>query len=281
MQQTEKLNLISLITHELENNSLDLPTLPVVAKNVREALSYSPHISAWEIADIVSTDPAIAIYLIKVASSPLYSSKSRKLNGIKQAVSILGNARAVSLITTYSIKQIFESSSQSYMNFFNDILQHTLSVASICRGMALFSPNLDPDKAMLAGLVHQLGKLPVLNFLSQKKIHLSEVQTNTVLTKTHPYLGQLILKRWDFPDELTNVPAEYLHFQRDHSDEVDYTDVVMTAYLQECVNSSHPHGSIDWSAVPAFTKLGLSPEFNELTSEEIIKEINNAHTAFM
>ncbi|WDE11599.1 HDOD domain-containing protein [Thalassomonas haliotis] len=281
MQHTEKLNLISLITHELKNDTLELPTLPIVAKNIREALSYSPHISAWEIADIVSTDPAIAIYLIKVANSPLYSPRGRKLSGIKQAISILGNARTVSLITAYSIKQIFESSYQSYTNYFNDTLQHTLSVSSICRGMALFSPDLDPDKAMLAGLVHQIGKLPVLKFLSHARIRLSEVQTNTILTETHPHIGQLILQKWDFPDELIKVPAEYLHFHRNDSAAVDYTDVVTTAYLQECVNSSHPHGSIDWSEVPAFTKLGLSPEFNELTNEEIIKEINNAHTTFM
>ncbi|WDD98853.1 HDOD domain-containing protein [Thalassomonas actiniarum] len=281
MRHTKELNLISVINQELESNSLELPTLPIVAKNVREALSYSPYISAWEIADIVSTDPAITIYLLKVANSPLYSSKNRKVSGIKQAISILGNARTVSLITTYSIKQIFSASSAAYNKFFDATLQHSLSVAALSRGMALFSQNLDPDKAMLAGLIHQVGKLPILKFLNNAKIHLSEVETNDLLEKAHPYIGQLILQNWEFPDELANVPAEYLHFDRNNCSEADYADVVTTAYLQECVNSSHPHGNIDWSKVPAFNKLGLSSEFSELMSDELIREINNAHTTFM
>ncbi|WDE07187.1 HDOD domain-containing protein [Thalassomonas viridans] len=281
MLHTVEMDLADLITHELENNSLDLPTLPITAKKVREALNSSPDISASEIAEIITTDPAISIYLLKVANSALYSSGKRTFSCVKQAVNILGNARTVRLVTAYAIKQVFTSPSPFYTDFFNDILRHTLAVAAICRGMALFSPNLDPDKAMLAGLVHQIGKLPVLKYLSDTNQQLSKAQVDDLLTKIHPLIGQRILKRWNFPDALIKVAAEYLNFKRNPHAEADYTDIVITAYLQECVNSSHPHENLDWSEIPAFTKLGLSPELSELNDADLINEIETAHATFM
>ena len=278
MTKTEKKNLIKFITKEIERDTLYLPSLPSVARDVRDALNQYPNISAQDISDIIVTDPALSAYLIKVANSSLYSQRGRKQNSIKGAISLLGNECAVNLITIYSIKQVFTSPSDLYTSVFVQTLNHSLSVSAICHGLASFSANINPDTAMLAGLVHQIGKLPALTFLSKGNHLLPEDQLNDILAEIHPQMGQLILESWHFPEELISVPNDYLNFSRQSGHELDYTDIVTAAYLQECMNSPHPHGNIDWSKVAAFSKLGLILSVDDTECKDLIKGIESRNT---
>lgn len=273
MTESREKEFISLIQQKLESDSLILPTLPKVANEVRDAFNHQPNLSAKELAAIISTDPALSVRLIHVANSALYSNGQQQ-KSIDKAVIKLGNLNTVQLVTSFAIKQTFTTSSTLLRHYLNNILQHTLSVSAISRGMALFAPNLNGEVAMLAGLVHQIGKLPVLKLYEDSKANFPVEQLDLILMKTHPLIGKIILQKWDFSDELVKVSSEYLNFEKNNESEVDYADIVTVAYLQACAGSSHVHANIDWSTVSAFTKLGLnldseSLEFDDQVTQQI------------
>ncbi len=119
---------------------------------------------------------------------------------------------------------------------------------------------LRPDQATLAGLTHNIGVLPILAFVEE---HTDLVQDSITLKRIidglEGSLGSLILQSWDFPEEVTMVPAHYTDFDR-YVANVDLVDVVMVANLQTLANSDHPHAKMDWSDIRAFSNVGVTPD---------------------
>ena len=97
-----------------------------------------------------------------------------------------------------------------------------------------------------------------------------------IITQLHPQIGCAILKAWEFPPELQNVPMDYVNFGRDHQGPADYGDVVCVANLQSYAGTDHPFASINWSEVPSFARLGLDTEVEVQEVEGIAEDIEEA-----
>ncbi len=278
MEQTALNKFTDLVKHQLENEALVLPTLPDIALEIRQRINSSPNLSSQEISELIGRDPALAARLIQISNSALYGRGENLSHSINEAIINLGVTNAGRLITSIAIKETFKPASAKVKQLMNQTLQQTLTVAAICRGMAMFAGHLNPDEAMLAGLVHQIGMLPVLWLYEDSHMQLSDKELARVLDSAHGEIGQLILESWNFPDELVEVPANYQDFQRNKHESPDYTDIVTVSYLQACAGTFHAHSNIDWDTVPAFAKLGLSSDLDELSNETVQTHISAAQT---
>ena len=128
---------------------------------------------------------------------------------------------------------------------------------------------LMPDQATLAGLVHQIGILPILTYAEDHNELLSDsISLNHVIEQIHPIIGEKILRTWEFPEQIAMVPSQYLDFTRD-SAKVDYVDIVQVATLQSYIGTEHPYTKLDWSQIPAFAKLGLDPSKDMHEDEDL------------
>jgi len=108
--------------------------------------------------------------------------------------------------------------------------------------------------------VHQIGVLPILTYAEDHYELLSDpVSLNHVIDRIHPLIGEKLLRVWDFPDMLVQVPQLYLNFQR-QSAQVDYVDLVQVASLYCHKDTDHLISRIDPFSVPAFVKLGIDPD---------------------
>jgi HD-like signal output (HDOD) protein len=147
-----------------------------------------------------------------------------------------------------------------------EVWNKSTEVAAISHVLCRHYTRLMPDQATLAGLVHQIGILPILTYAEEHSALLADsFSLNYVIDKIHPIVGEKILRAWDFPDAIASVAGHYTNFQRD-SAKVDYVDIVQVATLQSYMGTQHPYAQLDWSAIPAFAKLGLDP--SELMQED-------------
>lgn len=153
--------LLEAIQDDINSDSLILPTLPDIALKIREILENNADVSANEIEELVMSDVAISARLIRVANSPLYRGKA-EVNNIKMAVTSLGNNTTSQLVTSFVIQQLFKPNSVLQEKYFKEFWDHSLKVSSVCRALTMFAPKLNSDQAMLAGLIHQIGKLPII-----------------------------------------------------------------------------------------------------------------------
>ncbi len=277
MQFTSVQGFLDHVQSELDANRLVLPTLPDIALKVKNAVT-DGDISAKELADMIVTDAALSAQIIRVANSPMYRGSS-EINNIQMAVSRLGNNTIRSLVTSLVMKQIFRPSSKLLESLFRKTWEQSINVSAISRALCAFVPHLDSDEAMLAGLIHQIGKLPILMLVEHiPEFRDSPTRMEKLLEKAHPAVGKLIMDAWDFPGNLKPVASEYVNFQYDSGSKADYVDVVQVAFLQSIAGTDHPACRVDCSTVPSFAKLGFSADAEILEIEGISDEIEIARS---
>ncbi|OAI17770.1 histidine kinase [Methylomonas lenta] len=280
MQFKSVQDFLAHVQTELDANRLILPTLPDIALKVRDSVAKGDT-SAQELADLIVTDVALSARLIQVANSPLYRG-ANEIKNIQMAVTRLGNSTIRTLITSLVMQQMFKPSTAVLEQYFRSIWEQGVNVSAISRALASFVPHLNPDEAMLSGLIHQIGKLPILTLIEKiPEFRDSPSRLEKLLEKAHPHVGKIIMDTWSFPAELKLVASEYVDFQRNHDGPADYVDLVQVAFLQSINGTDHPASRIDWATVPAFSKIGLQADVEILEIEGVSEEIELAQSMFL
>lgn len=262
------------LLRDIERNTLALPALPDIAMRVRDAVN-GGNCSVGEISRIIATDAALSARLIQVANNPLFRTDTR-IESLEKAVERLGMNRLRDMVINLVMEQLFHAPCEPAEKKLRELWEHSLTVAAISHVLAAHFTRLAPEEAMLAGLVHGIGALPLLIRAGDySELLENEPTLELALAKLHARLGTVLLEAWNFPAALQAVPAQHENLARD-SAQTDYVDVVTVANLQSYIGSEHPLAQADWSKVPAFAKLGLSPGANLLESEDMAAAIREA-----
>ncbi|WP_322980767.1 HDOD domain-containing protein [Pseudomonas sp. C11] len=255
------------LIHAIENDELVLPTLPEVALKVREAAE-DPDVGIPQISKVIGNDAALTARIIKVVNSPLLRS-NKEITDLQMAVSRLGINYTCNLATGLAMEQMFQATSDVVDRKMREVWNKSTEIAGICHVLCRHYTRLMPDQATLAGLVHQIGVLPILTYAEEHNELLADsISLNHVIEQIHPIIGDKILRTWEFPEPIAMVPSQYLNFSRD-SAKVDYVDIVQVATLQSYLGSEHPYTQLDWSQIPAFAKLGLDPDVDMQADEDL------------
>jgi HD-like signal output (HDOD) protein len=259
------------IIQALENDDLVLPTLPEIALQVRDVAANEKS-SISDLTYILGRDAALSARIIKVANSPMIRT-SVPVSDLDSAVSRLGIDLTNSLAMGLAMEQMFRTTSDIVDKHMRRCWLKSIEIAARSQVLARNFTDLQPGQALLAGLTHQIGKLPILAFAENNEFLLNDSSAlNTALNVLHPSLGSYILKRWDFPKELVAVSKNYLLFDR-QVDKIDYADIVQVATLQSYVGTEHPYTQLDWTNISSFERLGLDPATLIAEMEYISEEI--------
>jgi HD-like signal output (HDOD) protein len=262
---------LKYILAAVESNKLELPTLPEVALSVRQAIN-SENASDAEIARIIAQDPGLAARLLQIANSPLFRAR-QKIDNLQTAITRLGRNTVRTLIISLAMNQLFKPKQIVLEQYFHEIWKQSVNVSAVARALALRCGHLDKEQAMLAGLLHQIGKLPILTLAERfPEIAQDKAVLDGHLRKLHTVIGKLVLERWDMPQALVSVASEYLDFKRDSGAEADYVDLVQIAFVEsELVRS--PQLALEIADMPAFRKLGLDSEIEVLEIEGVAESV--------
>jgi len=262
--------LLDSLIQRIESKGLHLPTLPDVALQVR-AIAENPDSSAQELANAIARDPAIAARLVQIANSPLYRGLS-KITSLPQIITRLGMRTISQLVVSISMQQSFRARTPIIEQRMRKHWEFSTQVAALAQMLARRQSHLDADQALLAGLTHAIGALPVYAIAEDlpKLLH-QPALLDQLASELQPRLGGQILRAWDFPDPLVRVALECQNLQRAHDGPADYTDVVIVAILQARHGQATPESS--WVGVPAAEKLGVDTGVSPLADEmdEILK----------
>ncbi|WP_369959730.1 HDOD domain-containing protein [Pseudomonas benzenivorans] len=251
----------------IDNDELVLPTLPEVALRVREAAE-DPNIGIPQLSKVIGNDAALTARIIKVVNSPLLRT-NKEITDLQMAVGRLGINYTSNLATGLAMEQMFQATSDVVDRKMREVWNKSTEIAGICHVLCRHYTRLMPDQATLAGLVHQIGVLPILTYAEEHSELLADsISLNHVIEKIHPIIGDKILRTWEFPEPIAMVPGQHLDFGRD-SAKADYVDIVQVATLQSYLGSQHPYTQLDWGQIPAFAKLGLDPNVDMQEDEDL------------
>lgn len=277
---SEQDQFYNTILEEMESGKLVLPTLPEVALQVREVVD-DPDATAKQLADIITTDAALSARLLKVANSPLYRGRVA-IESVQMAVSRLGLSLVRNLVTSLVMEQMFQATSNRLDKRLRELWQQSTEVAAASQVIAAKLPGVKNDEAMLAGLIHAIGILPILMKADDDgDLIRDSKKLDHLIDNLYPRLGATILKSWDFPDNLVSVASEHANLNRNSGENgPDLVDVVQVAMLQSYNGTEKAVDPLTLNKVVAFKQVGAETGFSVEELDEDSEEYQEALALF-
>jgi HD-like signal output (HDOD) protein len=271
---------LETLNQAIDSNRLTLPTLPEVAIKVRDAVE-KENSTAKVVSDIIVTDAALSARLLQVANSPLYRGRSQ-IDSVQMAVTRLGVRLVRSLVVSLIMQQIFQATNDLLDKKFRQVWEESVQIAALSRVLAGGLDHLDKDQAMLGGLIHNIGALPVLAMAENYDELLEDVnELDRVIAALSPTVGSRILNMWDFPPSLINVTEHFLDLDYQNAGEADYADVVQVARLESLVGKAGSVAMTEWANIPSFQRVGVETEVNIVEVEGVADDIQNIEVMFL
>lgn len=190
-----------ILSARIEN----LPAFPAIVPTLLK-ISKSPGCTAEQVAEVLSRDQAIAAGVLRLANSPYYCAR-RRISELSRAVVRLGNVAVRNLVLAICARQAFSDFSASDSEY-EVMSRHSLAVAAASQLLASEVRYWPDEEALVAGLLHDIGRLAMFRFdpdsfralqedarqgldLCQREKHYFGVD--------HAELGFRILDRWGIP----------------------------------------------------------------------------------
>lgn len=276
-EQQAKEQLLAILLKDLEHKRFILPTLPELAFKIREAMQ-SPRTTLDSLSRIISSDPAIAGRVVQMANSALFAGLP-KVDSIQSAVKRLGMACTSNIVVSLSMARLY-SLGKAPNTRLHLAEQWSLAaqVAAISSVIAKLYTKLDPYEALLAGLLHNIGSLPVIvNCAERPDVQAMSDLLPLLIDSVMADLGGWILQQWGFAEVLCQVPREHRRLSRQHEGEADLIDIVTVASLLAHYRKVPSTEQQNWLGIGAFERLQLTPE----TGVAILKDANAAINEIM
>jgi putative nucleotidyltransferase with HDIG domain len=191
-----------------------VPIFPSVARRIM-ALAGSDDSSAEQIGKLAKTDPSFSAELLRFANSALFGA-SRKINGLTQAILLLGVDRVKTMAAVAVMNRMVRSS--VHIPMLRNVWIHSLATALIAEEAAA-RMQVSRDAGYTAGLLHNLGSLGLMSAYPNEYSRMLEVSQDfgfdllsterDLFEIDHSAAGAWLARKWDFPDELVQAIASH------------------------------------------------------------------------
>jgi len=228
------LELTTMIQKQILGEVEKLPSFPEHIFELQK-LCKKPDVKIKELSDKIAMDPSLTVSVLKLANSAGFFT-SKRIEDLVDAVKIIGFKNLNSILITSSSRKILDDR----FSTFSEVWNHSNKTAGYARLIAQkFRLNKISDRIVLAGLLHDLGKIVLLSanteltnwihdIASQRKMRSSTVIEEVSIGISHSTIGRLISKKWLLPEYITEA-ITYHHSPLCASEE--YRDIVYVTYL--------------------------------------------------
>jgi putative nucleotidyltransferase with HDIG domain len=210
------------MSHEISHKLTNLVDhMPAFSKSVREILvmTRDANCSPKDVVRVIEADQLVTNKVLRVVNSA-FCDLPKAMPSINHAVVYLGlntiKNLAVSLATFDMLPSAVAAGfdAQRYM-------VHSLSTAGIARQLALHVAYPEPMDCMIAGMLHDIGKLVFARFMPKEFRLALETSIwnetplhqalNDVIGAEHAVVGAMLVEKWRFPQELIETIRNQYH----------------------------------------------------------------------
>lgn len=265
-----------------------LPTLPTVFSRVSQLMA-DPNVTAKSLANVIETDPAISMKLLKIVNSPFFGF-SRKIMTVHDAVVLLGFNATRNTVLSVSIIRALPNRNKVEGFSMDQFWKHSICTGLIARFLAR-RYQLDPEKAFVAGIIHDIGKVileqyfeneivRVLETMASKKINFYDAELE-VYGGTHCDLGSYLADKWNLPIPLIEV----IDMHHTPAEAVEDPRLVSVVHIANAVGKGLGYGFSPGDHYTdldsyAFSRLDISASELEEWLEDIREEISVSQQLF-
>lgn len=247
---------LSALARELSTGRVELPSFPDAAARVQQVLS-DDSVTSERIARVVGSDAGLAGRILTMANSTLLHRGGAPVTDLKVAVARIGHDNIRTAALSYATAQLRRAPDLAHIRAqLETCWQDGVRVAALMHAMAKETRGMRSDEALLAGLLHNVGKIYII--ARAPKQGAMQVD-DPILRDWYPGIGTAVVENWKLPEAISHAVGGQLDTERSHEGEpADLQDLLIVAV---CVAEQMASGTADDSAIaslPATAALGLS-----------------------
>jgi putative nucleotidyltransferase with HDIG domain len=188
-----------------------LGALPHLVWHLMDALM-DERTTASDLERLIESDMALASKVLSLANSAYYR-QTQSITTIQRAVVVIGFTELHLLAVAAGLSKLFDTSRLPAGIDGEGLWLHGLAVSWVARKMAEYIGFPAPCEVMVAGLLHDLGKLVLVSHLTEEfeqiaagldrglPYYLAEKQTGL----SHTRVGYWLARRWQLPEIFGSV----------------------------------------------------------------------------
>lgn len=218
-----------------------IKSLPLISSTTLEItrLISNQSYRTGDLVKLIETDLTLASKCLQMVNSPLFGLKA-KVGTIQRAVVLLGSNTVANIALQTGMSKCFKEDLVGYNSTKEDLWQHGLRTAIASRLITEQLFGLESSGlAYAAGLLHDIGKIVISDFLEQ---NYAEFSAPTIMRDhkdfldaesqklgcNHAKVGEMVAQKWNLPEPI-GVAIQHHHHPSEAPDE--YRELTLAVHL--------------------------------------------------
>ncbi len=198
------------LASELSTSTIELPSFPKVAAQVQKVLS-EDNVSTDRVVRVLGAEPMLAARVLTMANSAALAPDGKGVSELRAAVARLGFDALRAAVIGFALAQLRAAPAfKGIERHLNVFWQHSVQVSALSFVLARRGRRVNADTAMLAGLVHGVGKLYILTRAMRHPALFSDRESyQRVERDWHGGIARALLESWNMTGDIVVAVSEF------------------------------------------------------------------------
>ncbi len=260
---------VQALAAELSGGKVELPGFPHIVMRVQRVLS-DDRTDATRVVRVIGSEPVLATQLIRMANSAALNPGGIPVSDLRAAVTRVGVDTVRSATIAFAMRQLREAASLRGLEMQLGVLwRRSVQVASLCFVVARRLTRVNPDTALLAGLLQGIGRLYILTRASRHRSLFCDAAAYQAIEQDwHLSIAAALLENWGIADEIVQAVHESESLERDSRGAPGLPDILVVGTLLAELNGNTSALAAQVQCAKPLQRLRL----DQLTCERFLAE---------
>jgi HD-like signal output (HDOD) protein len=273
-------NFVQALASELSGGKIELPGFPHIVMRVQKVLG-DESADAARIVRVLGGEPVLASQIVRMANSAALNPAGSAVTDLRAAVARVGLDSVRSATISFAVRQLRDAPILKGLETPLGVLwQRSVLTASLSCVIARRLTQVNPDTALLAGLLQGIGRLYILTRASgHRALFADQDSYQTIEHDWHLSIAAALLENWGIADEIVQAVHESENLERDSRGPLTLGDVVVVGTIL-AEHHNHPQTlQAQVHCAKPLLRLKLDARACETFIAESAKDINSLREA--
>jgi HD-like signal output (HDOD) protein len=225
-------NFVQALAAELSSGKIELPGFPHIVMRVQKVLN-DEKADADRIVKVLGSEPVLAAQILRMANSAALSPGGAVVSDLRAAVARVGLDTVRSATIAFAVRQLRDAPLlKGLENQLGLLWKRSVLVASLSCVVARKLTGVNPDTALLAGLLQGIGRLYILTRASgHRALFADQASYQAIEQDWHLSIAAALLENWGIADEIVQAVHDSENLERDSRGPLCLTDVLVVGTI--------------------------------------------------
>jgi HD-like signal output (HDOD) protein len=270
----ESFAFVQALATELSSGKVELPGFPDIAVRVQRVLA-DENVGTEQVVKVLGAEPVLAAQLLTIANSVALNPSGRQIADLRTAVARVGLNTVRTATIAYAVRQLRGAAELKPIANQLEMLWHrNVLIASLCYVVARARSQVNPDTALLTGMLHGVGRLCIMTRAVRHPTLFANPSTYHLIERDwHLSIAVELLTNWSVSPDIVGAVRDSEDYAREPRGPASLTDVLMAANMIAVYAGQPEFLAARLHSVKAIAQLGLTRPICDQLTQESAQEI--------